>query len=120
MSMFDQQTRPPFWRRHPVVSGAVTLLACVMLLDGWYVTVGTAAAVVLAVALRRRIRAVTLRDAGLRARADYEYRLSLAGDPRGTFGRYPPVQAGWFPDPHNRLLMRYFDGTAWTRHAVYR
>ena len=56
----------------------------------------------------------------LRARADYDYRLSLAGDPRGLFGRYPPVQAGWFPDPQNRYQMRYFDGALWTGHALRR
>jgi hypothetical protein len=33
-------------------------------------------------------------DAGLRVRADFEHRLSLTGDPRGVFGRYPPVQPG--------------------------
>jgi len=59
-------------------------------------------------------------DAGLRARAEYEYRLSLAGDQRGLFGRYPPVQAGWFPDPQNRCQMRYFDGAMWTGHAINR
>ena len=26
----------------------------------------------------------------------------MAGDPRGVFGRYPPIQPGWFPDPRNR------------------
>ncbi len=118
--MFDQQTRPPFWRRHPWMSGTAALLTALLLFDGWYLTVGTAAALVLFVAVRRRMRALAIREAGLRARADYEYRLSLAGDPRGVFGRYPPVQAGWFPDPQNRLQMRYFDGAMWTRHAVRR
>ena len=61
-----------------------------------------------------------LRSAGLRARADYEYRLSLAGDQRGVFGRYPPVQPGWFPDPQNRCQIRYFDGAMWTPYAISR
>jgi hypothetical protein len=70
--------------------------------------------------LSRRRKAIAIRDAGLRARADYEYRLSLRGDQRGVFGRYPPVQAGWFPDPQNRCQIRYFDGVMWTPHAVRR
>ncbi len=64
----------------------------------------------LGVAIRRRMRANALRDAGLRARAEYEHRLNLSGDPRGIYGRYPPVQPGWFPDPQNRSQLRYFDG----------
>jgi hypothetical protein len=38
----------------------------------------------------------------------------------GLFGRYPPVQPGWFPDPQNRCQIRYFDGAMWTGHAVPR
>ena len=90
------------------------------LMAGWYVTVATTAFVVLAIGIRRRKRALVIRDAGLRARAEYEHRLSLAGDPRGIYGRYPPVQAGWFPDPRNRYQMRYFDGAIWTPHAIRR
>ena len=71
---------------------------------------------------------MAVRDAGLRARAEYEHRLSLAGDPRGTFGRYPPVQPGWYPDPfaahrgspQRRYPLRYYDGAVWTPHAVSR
>ncbi len=33
---------------------------------------------------------------------------------------YPPVQAGWFPDPQNRCQIRYFDGALWTQHVVWR
>ncbi|HET6731270.1 DUF2510 domain-containing protein, partial [Mycobacterium sp.] len=36
----------------------------------------------------------------------------------GVFGRYPPVQAGWFPDPQNRSRMRYFDGALWTGQTL--
>ena len=55
---------------------------------------------------------------GLRARAEYEHRLNLTGDPRGVFGRYPPVQPGWFPDPQNRYQLRYFDGGVWTPYTA--
>lgn len=116
--MTDQQTPRRFWRRHPLVCAAVVALAGWLLSDGHYLTVGLAAALALMVTIRRRRRANALRDAGLRARADYEHQLNAAGDPRGTFGRYPPVQPGWFPDPADRRRMRYFDGVAWTRHAA--
>lgn len=115
--MSYQHIRRPFWRRHPVVSVAAVLLVLWLLATASYVTLGIVSAGVAAIAIRRRRRAIARRDAGLRARADYEYRLCLAGDPRGTFGRYPPVQAGWFPDPANRSMMRYFDGALWTSHA---
>lgn len=73
------------------------------LMAGWYVTVATTAFVVLAIGIRSGKRALVIRDAGLRARAEYEHRLSLAGDARGIYGRYPPVQAGWFPRPAKPL-----------------
>lgn len=103
-----------------MVTGTALALVVSLLMAGWYVTVAVAALVGLLIFVGRRRRALAIRDAGLRARADYEYRLSLAGDPRGMFGRYPPVQQGWFPDPQNRCQMRYFDGAMWTRHAVWR
>jgi hypothetical protein len=110
----------PFWRRHPLTSAAALLLAAWLLADGWYPTVATLAAIVAVVAVRRRRRAAALRDAGLRARADYEHQLSLAGDPRGVFGRYPPARAGWFPDPQNPYAVRYFDGATWSLYAAPR
>src|SRR5215510_5198333 len=111
--MLYQQVHRSFWRRHPVVTGAVLLLMLWWLSDGWYVAVAVTAIIGLLIFIARRRRANAVRDAGLRARADFEHRLSLAGDPRGTFGRYPPVQPGWFPDPLNRGQLRYFDGAAW-------
>ena len=69
-------------------------------------------------ALRRRGKANAMREAGLRARAEYEHRLSLRGDPRGVYGRYPPVQPGWFPDPQNPSQLRYFDGGLWTGYTT--
>jgi hypothetical protein len=102
------------------MTGAAVLLACWLALNGWYVTLAVTTIAGLFIFIKRRRRALALRDAGLRARADYEYRLTLAGDPRGVFGRYPPMQAGWFPDPQNRSLMRYFDGSAWTPYAAPR
>jgi hypothetical protein len=115
-----QQIRPSFWRRHPLVTVTALAVFAWQLLAGWYVTVMLAAIIALALPVRRRRRENAVREAGLRARADYEYRLSLAGDARGTYGRYPPLQAGWFPDPQNRRVMRYFDGVTWTPYAAAR
>src|SRR4029450_6210954 len=109
MAMLYQQLHRSFWRRHPVVTAAAAVLPCWLLLNV-LLNGGAMVAVVVMVGLfivvRRRVRALEVRDAGLRARADYEHRLSLAGDPRGLYGRSPPVQAGWFPDPQNRSQMR--------------
>jgi len=110
----------PFWRRHPVVAGIAALTTFWWLANGWYEAVAIAVTVGLLLAFTRRRKALAIRDAGLRARADYEHRLSVAGDQRGVFGRYPPIQAGWFPDPQNRWQVRYFDGAMWTHHIVYR
>lgn len=90
------------------------------LANGWYEAVTISAIAALLLFVNHRRKASAIRDAGLRARADYEYRLSLAGDQRGVFGRYPPIQAGWFPDPQNRWQLRYFDGVMWTGHVVRR
>ncbi|WP_319455129.1 MULTISPECIES: DUF2510 domain-containing protein [unclassified Mycobacterium] len=108
----------PFWRRHPVVTSVAVFLAGWLLVDGWYLTVALAAGAVLLLAIRRTRRARRFRHAGLRARAEFEHRLAQWGDQRGVFGRYPPVQAGWFPDPANRWQWRYFDGSMWTNHAA--
>lgn len=117
-NMVDEQDRRPAWRRHPVVTGTVALVMFWWLANGWYETVVLTAIVGLLLFVSGRRKALAIRDAGLRARADYEYRLSLRGDQRGVFGRYPPVQAGWFPDPQTRCRMRYFDGVVWTEHTV--
>jgi hypothetical protein len=118
--MLYQQVHRSFWRRHPVVVGAGLLVVFWWLWNGWYTGVAIAAIVVMLLVARHSRRTRAIRDAGLRARADYEHRLSLAGDSRGVFGRYPPVQSGWFPDPRNRYQIRYFDGSMWTQHAVRR
>ena len=119
--MLYQHVRRPFWRRHPMVTDAAALLAAwLLLLIGGQVLVAVTGIIGLLIFVGRRRRALAVRDAGLRARADYEHRLSLAGDPRGVFGRYPPAQPGWFPDPQNRYQIRYFDGAMWTPYAVWR
>jgi len=110
----------PFWRRHPVFMGAVAVLTYLLLASGWYWVLAGTAAVAVLVAVRRVRRSRALRDAGLRARADYENQLTRFGDPRGIYGRYPPVSPGWFPDPANRYALRYFDGSAWTGHTAAR
>ena len=117
--MLYQRVQRPFWRRHPAVTLTVLAMTSWWLWQGWYEPLAVTAVVGLVVAISRRRRAATVRDAGLRARAEYEHRLSLSGDPRGVFGRYPPVQAGWYPDPwpaQHRYQLRYFDGAVWTPH----
>jgi Protein of unknown function (DUF2510) len=118
--MLYQQVHRSLWRRHPWLTAAAVLVPAWLLLNV-LLNGGAMFAVVVALGLfivvRRRLRALAVRDAGLRARADYEHRLSLAGDPRGLYGRYPPVQPGWFPDPQNRSQVRYFDGALWTPYA---
>jgi hypothetical protein len=118
--VFYQQVRGPFWRRHPVITGTALLVMTWWIASAWYEAVAVTAIVALLIVAGRRRRAHAIRDAGLRARADYEHRLSLAGDQRGLFGRYPPVQAGWYLDPQNRYQMRYFDGAMWTPQTVWR
>jgi hypothetical protein len=117
ISMLYQDFRRPLWRQHPCATALVVFGGVWLLLHGWYLTVAIAAFIALATGVSRRRRAEARRRAGLRARAELEHRMALAGDPRGVYGRYPPVQSGWFPDPHNRRQLRYFDGTAWTGHA---
>ncbi|MFI5510146.1 DUF2510 domain-containing protein [Mycobacterium sp. NPDC051804] len=109
-----------FWRRHPVVTGVAVVMTFWWLVNGWYEAIAVTAIVGLLLFVNRRRKALAIRNAGLRARADYEHRLSLRGDQRGVFGRYPPVQAGWFADPQNHCRIRYFDGVAWTAHTVLR
>jgi Protein of unknown function (DUF2510) len=118
--MLYQDVARSFPRRHPVVTAVAVVTVAWWLWQGWYASLVLTGAVALVVVVSRRRRAVAIRNAGLRARAEYEHRLSLAGDPRGVFGRYPPVQAGWHPDPRHPRALRYFDGAAWTPHVVWR
>lgn len=111
-----------FWRRHPWITIAASVFTAWLVLHGhvWPAAVILTGAAFSAVRGQRRARAIE--RAGLRARADLEHRLVLAGDPRGVHGRFPPQQAGWFPDPARpdprspapRGRIRYFDGVAWT------
>ena len=112
-----QQAHRSFLRRHPILTVTGLSLALWWLYNGWYAALAAAVIVGVSIFVARRRRALAVRDAGLRARADFEHRLSLAGDPRGVFGRYPPVQPGWFPDPRNGSQLRYFDGALWTPYA---
>jgi hypothetical protein len=118
ITVLYRRVRRPFWQRHPLVAGAATALTVWLLWTGSYVPVAAVGVAWLAITIRRRRRADALRDAGLRARAEYEHRLNLSGDPRGVFGRYPPVLPGWFPDPQNRWQLRYFDGGVWTGYTA--
>jgi hypothetical protein len=118
--MLYQQVHRSFWRRHPIVTGAGLLFTLSLLHNGAYAAVAVSAFIGLLIFVARRRRALAVHDAGLRARAEFEHRLSLAGDPRGIYGRYPPVQPGWFPDPQNGLQLRYFDGALRTPYARQR
>src|SRR6478672_6940718 len=115
-----EHARSPFWRRHPIVTGAAAVLACWLWAEGWYLTVAIAASALLVLTIRRTLRARRIRHMELRARAEFEHRLAQRGDQRGVFGRYPPVQPGWFTDPVNRWQWRYFDGAVWTGYAARR
>lgn len=117
-SMLYQDVRRPFWQRHPLMASAGIAFAVWLLWHGAHILVAVALLLFFSLVVRSRIRAKARRDAGLRARADYEHRLNLGGDPRGIYGRYPPVQPGWFPDPQNRCGLRYFDGAAWTGYRA--
>lgn len=81
----------PYWRRHPLVTVCGLLCAAWLLANGWFLTVTVLAVVAVMVQVRRRRRARAIRHAGLRARADLEHRFAMHGDPRGIYGRYPPV-----------------------------
>lgn len=116
--MVVQPIRRNVWQRHPLLATAGVVLAVWLVYSGAQVVVAVVGLAWLGVAIRRRRRDNALRDAGLRARADYEHRLNLVGDQRGIHGRYPPVQPGWFPDPHNRSRLRYFDGGVWTGYTA--
>jgi Protein of unknown function (DUF2510) len=118
--VLDQPLRPPFWQRHPWLTGAALFAVCWLFFRAWYVLLAVIALTAALAHVARHQRARARRHAGLRARADYEHRLNLAGDPRGIHGRYPPVQPGWFPDPIYPRLLRYFDGSAWTGFIVHR
>ena len=118
--MFAQRTPLPYWRRHPVVSAVGLAVAYWAVMHGWYVAVAVVVGWIALVSARRHWRIAARRRAELGARADYEYRLSLVGDPRGLYGRFPPVQAGWFPDPGHTSQWRYFDGAFWTGHVAPR
>jgi hypothetical protein len=118
MVMLYQHVRRPLWQRHPLVAAAGVALTVWLLWNGAYLFVAVGGLWWLGICVRRRRRATAMRDAGLRARAEYEHRLNLGGDPRGIYGRYPPVQPGWFPDPQNGSQLRYFDGGVWTGYTA--
>ncbi|MET4429075.1 DUF2510 domain-containing protein [Mycolicibacterium sp. 624] len=109
-----------FWRRHPALVAGSVALAVWLSLQGWYATLAVLTTAATLIAIRRTRRARSIERAGLRARAEFENRLTGYGDPRGVFGRYPPARAGWFTDPVSQWRLRYFDGWAWTGHTAVR
>lgn len=96
--MLTQPSQRPWHRRHPVLTATAAAVALWWLWLGWYTAVILVIASAVVLAVRRRRRAAVIRDAGLRARADYEHQLTLAGDPHGIYGRFPPVF--WQAGPH--------------------
>lgn len=40
------------------------------------------------------------------------------GVPVAAYGGGATSPAGWFPDPHRRYEMRYWDGSRWTEHVT--
>lgn len=116
--MHPQQQVTGFARRHPWITVGYVLWVGWLIAEGSYSLAAVAVGIVGIWALRRHQQARDVRWAGLRARADIEHRLTAAGDPRGTFGRYPPVCAGWFADPTGGRRVRYFDGVDWTAHVA--
>jgi len=118
--MVGPVNRHYFWQRHPWMTLGIVVVYAAVMTNGWYlVGASLTVAIVCCVAHSHRRRRAIER-AGLRARADLEHRLVLSGDPRGTYGRFPPVQPGWFPDPGHIRRIRYFDGAGWTRHTASR
>lgn len=92
--MLSSRSQRRHWcRRHPVLTATAAAVALWWLWLGWYPAVIIVTAAAVALTIRRRRRAAVIRDAGLRARADYEHQLTLAGDPHGIYGRFPP--AAW-------------------------
>lgn len=87
----DRGGRQHFWHRHPWVCAAALLTLVWLVHHGAYVTAAVMGLTVVVIAVRRTRRHRRHRDAGLRARADLEHRMALAGDPRGVHGRYPPI-----------------------------
>ncbi|MBB2990765.1 hypothetical protein FHR72_002238 [Mycolicibacterium iranicum] len=118
--MPEQIAHRPFARRHPALTVVAASTAAWWMWLGWYEVVAAIAVAGLLIVVRRRRRAAAVREAGLRARADYEHRLSIAGDPAGVFGRYRPARPNWYPDPQNPYALRYFDGLSWTPHVARR
>ncbi|MBX7448111.1 hypothetical protein GR927_08930 [Mycolicibacterium sp. 3033] len=88
----------PWCRRHPLLTMSAAAVALWWLWLGWYLAVILVTASVAVLAARRRRRATVIRNAGLRARAEYEHQLTLAGDPHGFYGRFPPVD--WYGSTH--------------------
>lgn len=89
--MPPQHPPRPYWRRHPWLTVCGFLCAAWLLTNGWYLTFAVVALLAVTVQMRRSRRARAIRHAGLRARADLEHRFAMNGDPRGTYGRYPPA-----------------------------
>lgn len=44
----------------------------------------------------------------------------LVGAVKRSANNPPTTPAGWYPDPHDATVLRYFDGGTWTQHTTPR
>ena len=118
--MLYQHVRRPFWRRHPMVTGAAALLAAwLLLLIGGQELVAVTGISGLLIFVGRRRRALALRacrpalarntSTGSASRAIPE---GVYGLSTGTVGMVRRSQNGW--------QLRYFDGAVWTPYTSRR
>lgn len=76
------------------------ILLAAFTVEFWWLLLAVVVVVVVVVLARRaaraaeeRRRAAAAERAALAARADQQHAWTLAGDPRGTYGRYPPASS---------------------------
>jgi hypothetical protein len=68
-----------------------------------------------AAALNMASRQLGPQPSGMEAREREQRDTTMIPPPPPT-----PVPAGWYPDPNNGQLQRYWDGTRWTEHTAPR
>ncbi len=92
-------SRPSFASRHPVWTTLGALFVLGLVIEYWWVIVLAAACVAAIYGIttmhkRSELRAAAQAQAAaaIAARADFEHRRYLAGDPTGVYGQYPPAR----------------------------
>ena len=114
MMLYQPVHRPS---RQRLMTAAGLLVAVWLLWNGAYVFVAVVGLSWLGITAQtqkgqRATRRRTARTCRIRTPAEPR------GRSEGIYGRYPPVQPGWFPDPQNRSQLRYFDGGSWTGYTA--